>query len=66
MPSITHTPQLKDLKSMPADMWIETIPYKETREYVKSVMAYQEIYQLKVGQKNSLFDKISKMAQKHY
>jgi soluble lytic murein transglycosylase len=53
---------LKDLKSMPADMWIETIPYKETREYVKSVMAYQEIYQLKVGQKNSLFDKISKMS----
>ena len=50
---------LKGLKSMPADIWIETIPYKETREYVKSVMAYQEIYQLKVGQKKSLFDQIS-------
>ena len=53
---------LKGLKSMPADIWIETIPYKETREYVKSVMAYQEIYQLKVGQNNSLFNQISKMS----
>ena len=53
---------LKGLESMPADIWIETIPYKETREYVKSVMAYQEIYQLKVGQNKSLFDQISKMS----
>ena len=53
---------LKGLQSMPADIWIETIPYKETREYVKSVMAYQEIYQLKVGQNKSLFDQISKMS----
>jgi soluble lytic murein transglycosylase len=53
---------LKGLKSMPADIWIETIPYKETREYVKSVMAYQEIYQLKVGQTESLFDKITTMS----
>ena len=53
---------LKGLKSMPADIWIETIPYKETREYVKSVLAYQEIYQLKVGQNKSLFDQISKMS----
>jgi soluble lytic murein transglycosylase len=53
---------LKGLKPMPADIWIETIPYKETREYVKSVMAYQEIYQLKVGQKKSLFDQIFKMS----
>lgn len=52
---------LKGLKPMPADIWIETIPFKETREYVKSVMAYQEIYQLKVGQKESLFDQIIKM-----
>jgi soluble lytic murein transglycosylase len=53
---------LKGLKPMPADIWIETIPYKETREYVKSVMAYQEIYQIKVGQETSLFDQIFKMS----
>jgi len=46
---------LKSSKSLPADIWIETIPYKETREYVKSVLAYQQIYQIKVGQKSNLF-----------
>jgi soluble lytic murein transglycosylase len=53
---------LKGLEPMPADIWIETIPYKETREYVKSVMAYQEIYQIKVGQDVSLFDQIFSMS----
>ena len=52
---------LKDSTSLPADVWIETIPFKETREYVKSVLAYQQIYQQKVGSKESLFDKIITM-----
>jgi len=47
---------------LPADMWIETIPFKETRDYVKSVMAYQQIYQVKVGQSQSLFSEIVNMA----
>jgi soluble lytic murein transglycosylase len=28
-----------------ADIWVETIPYRETRNYVKAVMAYKQIYQ---------------------
>lgn len=28
-----------------ADLWVETIPYRETRNYVKAVMAYKQIYQ---------------------
>ncbi len=36
---------LAKLDDLPADIWIETIPFKETREYVKSVLAYQQIYQ---------------------
>ncbi|MFD2165806.1 transglycosylase SLT domain-containing protein [Thalassotalea euphylliae] len=39
---------LKRGDALPADIWIETIPFKETREYVKSVMAYQQIYQEKL------------------
>lgn len=31
--------------SLPADIWIETIPYKETRGYVSSVIMYAMIYQ---------------------
>ena len=49
---------LQSAKELPADIWIETIPYRETREYVKSVLAYQEIYQHKVGEKTSLFDQL--------
>ena len=36
---------LPESKSLPADIWIETIPYKETREYVINVLAYALIYQ---------------------
>jgi len=31
-------------KPMEGDIWIETIPFKETREYVKNVLTYQAIY----------------------
>ncbi|TYK65833.1 transglycosylase SLT domain-containing protein [Colwellia echini] len=52
---------LKKTKAMPADIWIETIPFKETRNYVKSVLAYQEIYQHKPGQVSQIFDQVIKM-----
>ena len=32
-------------ESLPADIWIETIPYRETRDYVTSVLVYAMIYQ---------------------
>ena len=31
-------------RSMPIDVWIETIPFKETRKYVTSVFSYTLIY----------------------
>ena len=39
--------------SLPADIWIETIPYKETRKYVMSVLSYALIYQQRM-QKETL------------
>ncbi|MGR8930156.1 MAG: transglycosylase SLT domain-containing protein [Gammaproteobacteria bacterium] len=39
--------------SMPADIWIETIPYKETRAYVSSVVMNTLIYQKRL-QRNTL------------
>ena len=53
---------LKNLKAIPADIWIETIPFKETRNYVKSVLAYQEIYQHEPGQVSQLFEKVTNMS----
>lgn len=38
---------------LPADVWIETIPYKETRKYVMSVLSYATIYQQRM-QKEAL------------
>ncbi|MCK9605717.1 MAG: transglycosylase SLT domain-containing protein [Methylomonas sp.] len=40
-------------QSLPADIWIETIPYKETRGYVSSVLMYALIYQQRLN-RNSL------------
>lgn len=31
-------------KTLPADVWIETIPYLETRQYVQNVLVYAVIY----------------------
>lgn len=31
-------------EKMPMDAWVDSIPYKETREYVKAVMAYATIF----------------------
>jgi soluble lytic murein transglycosylase len=39
---------------MAADLWIETIPFKETREYVKNVITYTAIYQELLGKKPTL------------
>ncbi|MGB0734335.1 MAG: transglycosylase SLT domain-containing protein, partial [Pontibacterium sp.] len=36
---------LKDRGHLPLDIWIETIPFKETRRYVQNVLAYKVIYQ---------------------
>ena len=37
------------------DRWIETIPFKETRDYVKNVLAYQQIYRELSGNTDSVF-----------
>ena len=52
---------IKNLDKIPADIWIETIPYKETRNYVKSVLAYQEIYQHQSTQVSNLFESLINM-----
>lgn len=35
--------------TMPADIWIEMVPFRETRNYLKSVLAYTVIYADKLG-----------------
>ena len=50
-----------DNQDLPVDVWIETIPYKETRDYVKSVMAYKQIYLQLLGSDQDLFEELVNM-----
>ena len=52
---------LPEADTMPADIWIETIPYKETRNYVKAVMAYKQIYLRLLGKNEHLFSELATM-----
>jgi len=35
---------IKDQSGTPIDVWIETIPFRETRNYVKNVLAFAQVY----------------------
>ncbi len=41
---------LRDDRSVPADLWIETVPFRETRKYLKRVLTYTIIYERRLGQ----------------
>ncbi len=42
--------QWRSNRSLDADIWIENIPFKETRGYVKNVLEYKAIYDHQLGQ----------------
>ncbi|MEI6897836.1 MAG: transglycosylase SLT domain-containing protein [Psychromonas sp.] len=47
----------RDSKALSMDSWVETIPYKETRRYVKNVLAYNVIYQHVLQKPMEFFNK---------
>jgi len=38
-------------RDMPADLWVETVPFKETRTYLQRVLSYTVIYEQQLGHK---------------
>lgn len=42
---------IPQLHSLPADQWIDAIPYSETRDYVKAVLEYTTIFKSLLNQK---------------
>jgi soluble lytic murein transglycosylase len=40
--------------SLPVDIWIETIPFQETRNYVQNVLMFSTIYSRKLGQQSPM------------
>ena len=41
-------------KAMPAELWIELIPFRETRDYVKNVFAYRQVYHTRLGRQGNV------------
>ena len=48
--------------SLPAEIWIETIPFKETRNYVQAVLSYDVVFRYLTGETYSLLTKAEKKA----
>ncbi len=49
---------LKDSGIRPMDVWVENIPYRETRGYVQNVLAFSVIYQDMLGQKKTFIKSV--------
>lgn len=41
---------LPENNQLPADVWVDTIPFTETREYVRAILAYSAVFEWKLGQ----------------
>lgn len=41
-------------QGVPVDVWVDTIPYKETREYVQAVLSYNVVFQYLMGDTHKL------------
>ena len=41
---------LPEKNTLPADVWVDTIPFTETREYVRAVLAYTAMFEWKLNQ----------------
>lgn len=48
---------LKERGKLPIDIWIETIPFNETRKYVMNVIAYHAVYRTLAGQPSHILNK---------
>ncbi len=48
------TKWLKQRGKLPLDVWIETIPFRETRKYVQNVLAFRVVYDRLEGRQASL------------
>jgi soluble lytic murein transglycosylase len=50
---------LPENKALESDIWVELIPFKETRNYVKAVTAYKQIYNAQLNNQVSMSNEIA-------
>lgn len=43
------------------DIWVEMIPFRETRDYVKNVYAYRQVYKTRMGSNVNMFNELLDM-----
>jgi len=47
-------------EAMPGDVWVDAIPYSETRRYVRALLAYAAIYDvLRTGKQKRLSERLA-------
>ncbi len=56
---------LPENKTMAADLWIETIPFNETRKYVQAVLAYSIIFDKALGKDIKINSRMDDIKQKY-
>lgn len=49
-------------QGVPVDVWVETIPYRETRNYVQAVLAYNVVFQYLMGDTHRLLTDAERQA----
>ena len=50
-------------EGVPVELWVETIPYQETRAYVQAVLAYNVVFQYLLGDTQRLFSPSERRAE---
>lgn len=55
------TKWLPEDQAMPADLWVETVPFKETRNYIQAVLAYATIFDKHLGQDVQISSRMHKV-----
>ncbi|MEG3759144.1 transglycosylase SLT domain-containing protein [Pseudoalteromonas carrageenovora] len=48
-------------EAIPAELWVELIPYRETRDYVKNVFAYRQVYHTRMGREGNILAPLLEM-----
>jgi soluble lytic murein transglycosylase len=49
-------------QEVPVEVWIETIPYRETRNYVQAVLSYNVVFQYLRGEERSMLSQAERTA----
>jgi soluble lytic murein transglycosylase len=56
---------LPQIDLMPADLWVETVPFNETRNYVQAVLAYATVFDKSLGRDTLISSRMDDIKSKY-